>query len=114
VALTCVTVFYRNAKRNSRPARKLSTPYSTFGIVADEETQELLITVQEDNAVIVFKKNATEQDAPVRLLQGTKTQMADPHGIALDPKTGLIYVPNWRISCERRPDTPPPANPNQR
>ena len=112
--LTWMTVFDRNAKGNSRPTRKLSTPYSTFGIVADEETQELLITVQEDNAVIVFKKNAKEQDAPVRLLQGPKTQMADPHGIALDPKTGLIYVTNWGISYERRLDVPPPANPNQR
>jgi DNA-binding beta-propeller fold protein YncE len=27
--------------------------------------------------------------------------MADPHGIALDPKTGLIYVSNWGTSNER-------------
>ncbi len=102
--LNWMTVFDRNARGNARPNRKLATPYSTFGIVADEETQELLITVQEDNAVITFKKAAKEQDAPVRLLQGPKTQMADPHGIALDPKTGLIYVTNWGIAYERRFD----------
>ena len=112
--LTWMTVFDRNAKGNARPTRKLATPYSTYGIVADEETQELMMTVQEDNAVITFKKSAQEQDAPVRLLQGAKTQMADPHGIALDPKTGLIYVTNWGIAYERRLDQPPPANPNQR
>ena len=112
--LNWMTVFDRNAKGNARPNRKLATPYSTFGIVADEETQELLITVQEDNAVITFKKAAKEQDAPVRLLQGPKTQMADPHGIALDPKTGLIYVTNWGIAYERRFDVPPSASGGER
>ena len=93
--LNWMTVFDRNAKGNVAPNRKLATPHTTFGIVADEETQELLMTIQDDHAVVTFKKTAKDQDAPVRLLQGPKTQMADPHGIALDPKTGLIYVTNW-------------------
>jgi DNA-binding beta-propeller fold protein YncE len=112
--LNWMTVFDRNAKGNARPNRKLATPYSTFGIVADEETQELLMTIQEDNAVIAFKKAAKDQDAPVRLLQGAKTQLADPHGIALDPKTGLIYVTNWGIIYERRYDEPPPRSESER
>jgi DNA-binding beta-propeller fold protein YncE len=111
--LNWMTVFDRNAKGNVKPARKLATPYSTFGIVADEQTQELLMTIQEDNAVIVFKKTASEHDAPVRLLQGPKTLMADPHGIALDPKTGLIYVANWGISYERRYDMPSAGAPGR-
>jgi DNA-binding beta-propeller fold protein YncE len=104
--LNWMTVFDRNAKGNVAPTRKLHTPHTTFGIVADEEKQELLMTIQDDHAVVTFKKSAKDQDAPVRLLQGPKTLMADPHGIALDPKTGLIYVTNWGTNQERRYDVP--------
>jgi DNA-binding beta-propeller fold protein YncE len=104
--LNWMTVFDRNAKGNVGPNRKLHTPHTTFGIVADEENQELLMTIQDDHAVVTFKKSAKDQDSPVRLLQGPKTMMADPHGIALDPKTGLIYVTNWGTNQERRYDVP--------
>jgi DNA-binding beta-propeller fold protein YncE len=105
--LNWMTVFDRNAKGNATPNRKLHTPHTTFGIVGDEEAQELLMTIQDDHAVSTFKKNAKDQDAPVRLLQGPKTLMADPHGIALDPKTGLIYVTNWGTNQERNYNVPP-------
>ena len=100
--LNWMTVFDRNARGNAAPNRKLATPHSTFAIVADEENQELLMTIQDSHAVVTFKKTAKNQDAPVRLLQGSKTQLADPHGLALDPKTGLIYVTNWGTHNERR------------
>jgi DNA-binding beta-propeller fold protein YncE len=104
--LNWMTVFGRDAKGNVAPYRKLHTPHTTFGIVADEETQELLMTIQDDHAVSVFKKTAKDQDAPIRLLQGPKTLMADPHGIALDTKTGLIYVTNWGTVQDRKYDVP--------
>jgi DNA-binding beta-propeller fold protein YncE len=100
--LSWMTVFNRNAKGNVAPNRKLKTPGTTFGIVGDEEAQELLMTVQDADAVVTFKKSSSGQEPPVRLLQGPKTQMADPHGIALDPNTGLIYVTNWGTHKERR------------
>src|SRR5712691_11461781 len=104
--LNWMTVFDRNARDNAAPNRKLATPHSTFSIVADEENQELLMTVQDPHAVVTFKKTAKDQDAPVRLLQGPKTQMADPHGLALDPKAGLIYVTNWGIHNSRSMEPP--------
>ena len=105
--LNWMTVFDRNAKGNATPNRRLATPHTTFGIVADEENQELLMTIQDDHAVVTFKKAAKDQDAPVRVIQGPKTMMADPHGIALDPKSGLIYVTNWGTFNERSYDGPP-------
>ena len=54
--LNWMTVFDRNAKGNASPNRKLATPLSSFAIVADEETQELLMTIQDDHAVVTFKK----------------------------------------------------------
>ena len=113
--LTWMTVFDRNAKGNVSPNRKLAIPFSSFAIVADEPNQELLMTIGDPDAVVTFKKSAKNQDAPVRLLQGPKTQMGDPHGLALDPKSGLIYVTNWGIHNSRTmtpPATGREAKPN--
>lgn len=104
--LTWMTVFNREAKGNVKPNRKLAIPFSSFAVVADEPNQELLMTVQDPDAVVTFKKSAQNQDAPVRLLQGPKTQMGDPHGLAIDPKSGLIYVTNWGIHNSRKMEPP--------
>ena len=96
-------VFGRDAEGNVAPKRKLRTPHTTFGMVADEERQELLFTIQDDHAVVVFKKDAKDEDSPVRILQGSSTQLADPHGIALDPKREEIFVSNWGTNNERPP-----------
>ena len=67
------------------------------------------MTVQDSDAVVTFKKASSGQEPPVRLLQGNKTQMADPHGIALDSRgdiyLGEVGVTNWKTSF---PDTPMP------
>jgi DNA-binding beta-propeller fold protein YncE len=99
--LTWMPVFGRDAKGNATPIRKLAAPMTAFGIVADETTQELFITVQDDHAVAVFSKTAKEQDAAIRYIQGPHTQMADPHGVTLDPKTNRLYVTNWGTSNDR-------------
>jgi DNA-binding beta-propeller fold protein YncE len=105
--LNWMTVFDRNAKGNASPYRKLATPHTTFGMVADEERQELLMTIQDDQAIVVFPKKAKDQEAPSRLIQGPKTLMADPHGIALDPKNKLIFVTNWGSLNERTKESAP-------
>lgn len=87
-------VFSRQAKGDVKPDRELATPQGTFGIAVDEEAQELFLSVQHDNAVVVFRKLASQQEAPIRLLQGDRTGLADPHGMALDTKNGLIFVVN--------------------
>jgi DNA-binding beta-propeller fold protein YncE len=95
-----MTVWGRDAKGNMEPKRKLATPHTTVRLAVDEETQEIF-TVQDDHAISVFRKTAADNEPPVRLIQGKATQMADPHGIALDPKTGLLYVTNWGTVADR-------------
>jgi DNA-binding beta-propeller fold protein YncE len=97
-----VAMFDRNAKGDAAPTRKLATPHTTFGIAVDEQTQEMYLTIQDDHAVVVYKKTASEQDDALRSLQGPHTQLADPHGIALDSKTNLMYVTNWGSSNLRK------------
>ncbi|MCH7979258.1 MAG: hypothetical protein IH935_09820, partial [Acidobacteria bacterium] len=96
-------VFGRDARGNVVPKRKLRTPHTTLGIVADEQEQELFLTIQDDHAVVVFAKDAQDEDSPLRILQGSRTQLADPHGIAVDSQAGLLFVSNWGTNNERPP-----------
>ncbi len=87
-------VFPRDAKGNARPMRELHTPHGSFGIAVDEDLQELYLTVQHTNAVVVYRKMAQGEEKPLRTLRGIQTHLEDPHGIALDKKNGWIFVSN--------------------
>ncbi len=90
-----LVIFSRQAQGDVPPDRWLETPHGTFGIVVDEKRQELFLTAQHDSAVVVYRKMAVEEEAPIRLLQGDRTLLADPHGIALDTKNDLMFVANY-------------------
>src|SRR5262245_28974100 len=87
-----LVIFDRNAKGNTRPNRELYTPHGTFGIAVNEATDEMFLTMQHDSAMVVFRKYAEKDEAPLRLLQGDATGLADPHGIALDTKNGWMFI----------------------
>jgi DNA-binding beta-propeller fold protein YncE len=94
-------VFGRDQKGNMKPKRKIGVPHTTAGMMVDEDTKELFLTIQDDHAVVVYDKYA-EEEAPVkRVIQGKDTGMADPHGIGLDTKRGEIYVTNWGSNNSR-------------
>jgi DNA-binding beta-propeller fold protein YncE len=52
------------------------------------------MTIQDPPAVAVYRKTAANNDAPLRLLEGDATELADPRGIALDMKNELLVVAN--------------------
>ena len=97
-------VFSREAQGDVPPDRELETPHGTFGIAVDEEHQELFLTVQHDSAVVVYHKTASGKEAPIRLLQGNNTRLADPHGIAVDSENDLIFVTNHGSVHQVSPD----------
>ena len=88
-------VFSRDARGNATPSRYLAAPHGTFGIAVDEEKQEMFLTVQHQNAVVVYRKQASGEEKPLRTIAGSDTQLEDPHGIALDLKNKLIFVSNF-------------------
>jgi DNA-binding beta-propeller fold protein YncE len=98
-----LTVFSRQATGNVPPDRELYTPHGTFGIAVDENAQEMYLTIEHDNAMVVFKKTAEKDDPPVRLLQGSRTGLADPHGIAIDAKNRLMFITNYGSFHEKVP-----------
>jgi DNA-binding beta-propeller fold protein YncE len=97
-----LVVFSRKAVGDVAPDRELHTPHGTFGIAVDEEKQELFLTVQHDNAIVVYNKSAKGTEAPLRVVQGDDTGLADPHGMALDTTRNLLYVTNHGSSHQVR------------
>jgi DNA-binding beta-propeller fold protein YncE len=97
-----LVIFPRDAVGNLKPRRQINTPHGTFGIAVDEENHELFLTVQHEHALVVYRKEASGDEKPLRRLEGLQTHLQDPHGIALDTKRGLMYVSNHGSVNERQ------------
>lgn len=102
-------VFGAGATGDVAPVRGIKTPHGTFGIAAAEAHGEVLLTTQHDSAIVTYRKNANGLDAPIRLLQGDRTGLADPHGIAYDPRDDVIFVSNFGSKHEVSRNQPPRA-----
>jgi len=89
-----LVIFPRNAAGDIPPARTLKTPHGTYGIAVDEGKQEMYLTVEHQNSIVVYRKLAQGDEKPLRTIQGGGTQMEDPHGIALDIKNQWLFVAN--------------------
>ena len=99
-----LVVFKHGSTGDTAPIRALKTPHGTFGIAVDDRRNEMFLTTQHDATVVVFRKNADKDDAPLRLLQGDDTGLGDPHVIAIDPKKDVFYVANYGSHGLRRAD----------
>jgi DNA-binding beta-propeller fold protein YncE len=95
-----MVIFAREAEGNIPPKRELTTPHRTYGIMADEEAQELYMTVEDPPQVVVYRKQASGDEEPLRVLEGPSTQLEDAHGIALDKKNGWMFVSNHGSSAD--------------
>jgi DNA-binding beta-propeller fold protein YncE len=105
-------IFAHGAEGNVAPTRKLHTPHGTYGIAVDETNKELFLTVEHDNAVVAYRKEASDTEQPLRLIQGDHTKLADPHGVAVDAGNGWIFVANHGSTHRVSPDLGPPVPPN--
>jgi len=88
-------VFAGGAEGDVAPIRKLNTPHRNFATAANEEKGEIYITIQYPPRVMVYRKEATGDEKPLRVLQGEHTGLYDAHGVALDVKRNLMFVSNW-------------------
>ena len=89
-----MVVFPRGAEGNMAPMRQLHTPHRAFGLAMDEQAKELYMTVQHPPQVVVYRKEAANEEKPLRILRGDRTQMKDAHGIALDIENNQMFVSN--------------------
>ncbi len=98
-------VFSRTQQGNVPPSRVLNTGHETRGrgIAVDSENEEIFIASQHNAALVVFRQHAEGNEPPIRLLQGDRTRLANPHGIAFDKQNGLVYITNHG-QVSSRPD----------
>jgi len=88
-------IFSTDARGNAAPSRALNVPGHPFQMAVDEEKQLIYMTIQSDNQIVVYRKQADGAEKPLRTIEGNDTQLEDPHGIALDTKNKLIFVSNF-------------------
>ena len=90
-----VVVFSQNANGDVEPIRKLHVTHRAYAMAVDEDNQEFYLSVQYPPQVAVYRKTASGEEKPLRLLQGESTRLSDAHGIAIDTKRKLLFVNNW-------------------
>lgn len=90
-----VVVFAHGAKGDVPPARQFVTPHRGYAIAVDEEKDELYATVEYPPQVAVYKKQASGESEPLRVIKGDDTGLRAAHGIAIDVKRNLMFVGNW-------------------
>ncbi len=90
-----IVVFSHDANGDVEPIRKLKITHRGYAMTVDEENQELFLSVQYPPQVAVYRKTASGDEKPLRLLQGESTRLSDAHGIAIDTKNRLLFVNNW-------------------
>jgi DNA-binding beta-propeller fold protein YncE len=87
-------VFPYDAEGNVKPKRILFVPHGSWGVALNRSRDEIAITVEHANTVVVYRRDATLGDAPLRVLHGRKTGLDDPHGIVFDEQHNEISVAN--------------------
>jgi hypothetical protein len=90
-----ISVFRRGAEGDVAPTRVIDTPHRAYAMAADEEKDELYLAVQYPPSVFVYRKTASGNEQPLRVIQGSKTGFKDIQGIAVDVRNRLLIVTNY-------------------
>ena len=90
-----IVTFAHDATGDAKPVRRLRVTHRAYAMAIDEENQEFFVSVQHPPQIAVYRKGASGNEQPKRLLIGEKTQLSDSHGMAIDPKRKLLFVNNW-------------------
>lgn len=79
-----IVVFDYDAHGDLKPKRHLYVPHQTWGVSLNPSKDEIAISVQQLSMVGIYRRDATGLDAPLRIISGPHTGLADPHGIRWD------------------------------
>lgn len=79
-----IVVFDYDAHGDVKPKRYLYVPHQTWGISLNPSKDEIAISVQQLSMVGIYRREATALEAPLRVISGPRTGLADPHGIRWD------------------------------
>ena len=99
-----IVTFEHDATGNAKPIRKLNVTHRAYAMAMDEQNQEFFVSVQHPPQVAVYRRGASGNEKPKRVLMGDKTELSDSHGMAIDTKRKLLFVDNWgNIADDAKP-----------
>jgi hypothetical protein len=87
-------VFPYDAEGNVKPKRVLSVPHRAWGISINHARDEIAISVEDPREIVIYKRDASGSDQPLRTIRGPKTGLGDPHGVFYDGMNNEIVVAN--------------------
>jgi DNA-binding beta-propeller fold protein YncE len=87
-------VFPYDVEGNTKPKRVLSVPHGAWGVAFNPMRNEVAVSIEHPNTVVVYRREASGSEAPLRVLRGPETELADPHGIVIDPGHNEMLVAN--------------------
>lgn len=95
-----ILVYKRDADGNARPIRAIQGPktklHQIVGIAVDDVRDRIVVSTYSRTGgvtgLLVFDRTASGDVAPLGTITGPKTGIHRPRQIALDPRSGNIYV----------------------
>ena len=100
-----MVVFTYDDHGNVQARRTLILPHQSWDVALAPKRDEIAITVQQSNAISLFKRDAHGTDAPIRTIRGVKTGLEDPHGVYFDEQHNELITANhgnWTQLRRRR------------
>lgn len=101
-----MTVFSYDDHGNVQPRRTLILPHQSWDVSLAPGRDEIAITVQQSNAISLFKRTAVGTAAPIRTIRGLATELEDPHGLYFDETHNELIVANHGNWTQIRPYSP--------
>jgi DNA-binding beta-propeller fold protein YncE len=89
-----VVVMPYGASGNVKPARVFSVPHQAWGLALSDVADQIAVTVEVQNTIVFYRRQVKGVEAPVRIIRGQATGLADPHGIYWDESHNEIGVAN--------------------
>jgi DNA-binding beta-propeller fold protein YncE len=98
VANPQIGIFDRQADKHPAPVRRIAGNNTKInrtihGVSYDEIHDEIVVNSMIGQGVLVFRGAANGNEAPIRVIQGLKTQISLPAMVEVDPVNNEIYVP---------------------
>ncbi len=86
------------ANGNAKPVRKIEGQKTLLGrtmhsIIYDQIHDEFVVPQEFGQAILTFRGGANGEERPLRVIQGSLTQLRDPDRLGVDPVHNEIFVP---------------------
>ncbi len=89
-----VVVMPYSASGDEKPARVFSVPHQAWGLALSKSADQIAVTVEVQNTIVFYRREVKGVEAPMRIIRGQATGLADPHGIYWDESHNEIGVAN--------------------